>query len=158
MFKYDKPRPAKLADGSIKDLVTGYCVADVELVTRAGPVILVRNHIDILDGPETSNLLYIGEAEERRLKLKSYAQQLEELAAKKGLAKKQDKEVCREGCSHEVKSREVKGSACLGPGEEKTEECSRYKAALSNKPVVTDGKACVGNHNWKVLRRTPLHL
>ena len=41
---------------------------------------LPQSEIDILKGPEKGNLLYIGQEEERRLHLKSYKQQLEELA------------------------------------------------------------------------------
>lgn len=49
---YDKPRPAKLADGSVKNVILGFCTADIELVTKAGPVVLPRNFIDVIDGPE----------------------------------------------------------------------------------------------------------
>ena len=56
---FDKPKPAKLADGSVKDVIKGYCIADIELVTKAGTVVLPRNHIDVLEGPETANLIYM---------------------------------------------------------------------------------------------------
>ena len=149
IHKYDRPRPAKLADGSVKDLIIGYCVADIELVTRAGPVVLARNHIDILDGPETENLLYIGEAEERRLKLKSYAQQLEELAKKRGNLKRKKSELDQKVASG--------AKTFLKPNPDENERGKRAwgKAALNSKPVISDGMACLGQHNWKVLRRTP---
>ena len=63
---FEKPKPAKLADGSVKDAILGYCVADIELVTKAGTVILPRSRIDVLEGPETANLIYIGDAEEKK--------------------------------------------------------------------------------------------
>ena len=50
--KYDNPKPAKLCDGTVQNVITGYLVADVELLTRAGPIILPETHIDILEGPE----------------------------------------------------------------------------------------------------------
>ena len=58
---YDKPKPAKLADGSLKNVILGYCVADIELVTKAGTVVLPFSHIDIIEGPEKANLIYIGD-------------------------------------------------------------------------------------------------
>ena len=39
-----------------------------------------RTHVDVLDGPEEDCLLYLGQAEEKRLRLKSFATQLEEVA------------------------------------------------------------------------------
>ena len=77
---HPKPQPAKLADGTVANIIMGYAVLDIDLVTRAGRVVLARTHIDVLDGPEADNLLYLGKAEEQRLNLKSFAQQLEQLA------------------------------------------------------------------------------
>ena len=45
VFKYERSRPAKLADGTVKNLLKGFCVADVELRTKAGLVILSRTHV-----------------------------------------------------------------------------------------------------------------
>ena len=50
------------------------------LRTKAGEVILEKTHIDVLQGPEEGNLLYIGKAEERRLGLTSFKEQVENLA------------------------------------------------------------------------------
>ena len=80
VFYYEEPKPAKLADGSVKNSIVGFCVLDVELITRAGNVVLPRTHIDVLEGPESTNLLYLGQVEERRLSLKTFAEQLEDMA------------------------------------------------------------------------------
>ena len=91
----------------------------------------------------------IGEAEERRLKLKSYAQQLEELAEKRGKSQRES------GVLDQKVSDESKDP--LGWKSRKNDDGTPAwsKAALNSKLVITDGLACVGHHNWKVLRRTP---
>ena len=55
-------------------------MADVVLTTKCGEVVLPRTYIDVLEGPEKNRLLYIGQAEEQRLHLRSFATQLEDLA------------------------------------------------------------------------------
>ena len=76
---YDEPKPKKLADDSVRNVILGYCIDDIELVTKAGPVVLTRSHIDILEGPKKVNPIYIGEPEEKRIKLRSYAEQIKDL-------------------------------------------------------------------------------
>ena len=160
IFNYEKPKPAKLADGSVQNLITGFCIADIELVTKAGTVVLPRSHIDVLQGPESANLIYIGEAEEKRLQLKSYAQQLEELAKKGGgradttATAKVEATNGKHKCAYSQV--EVNGEPRLrfrGAAEASVDVAA--KAALNGKPVTSDGEACVGQHNWKVLKRTP---
>ena len=46
IFYYEKPKAAKLADGSVKNTIVGFCLLDVELITKAGTVVLPRTHID----------------------------------------------------------------------------------------------------------------
>ena len=74
------PKPAKLADGTVADIVIGELVANIELVTGAGTVVMPRTKIDVIKGPEPAFLLYLGKAEEYRLKFKSYNDQLKRLA------------------------------------------------------------------------------
>ena len=154
---YNKPRPAKLADGSVKDVILGYCIADIELVTKAGTVILPRNHIDVLKGPETANLIYIGEAEEKRLKLRSYAEQLEDLARrvadKDNVNRPKEPDKCCKQGNCAVMHLKEQPTSVSSPRKLKIEE--QVKRALSGKSVVADGNACVGEHNWTVLTRTP---
>ena len=79
--KYEPWKNAKLADGTLKPLISGYCVANVVLKTKAGKVLLPQTHIDILQGPEDGNLLYVGQVEEARLGLRSFKAQIESLAS-----------------------------------------------------------------------------
>ena len=153
---YEQPRPAKLADGSVKNVIKGYCIADIELVTKAGTVVLPRSHIDILDGPENANLIYIGEAEEKRLKLRSYAEQLEDLARKCEESSKKDKPKAPDKCSkHCCSTSQLDGGTTVSSETKNEQNHVPFKAARYIKPALADGHACVGEHNWKVLKRTP---
>lgn len=76
----EKWRDAVLANGTVEPLISGYCIADIVLRTKAGEVLLDQTHIDVLQGPESGNLLYIGKAEERRLGLSSFKEQVKNLA------------------------------------------------------------------------------
>ena len=80
--KYENPHLAELANGEVKPIISGYLLADIELETPAGKVVLPHWHVDVLQGPTTDDLLYMGQREESELKLKSYSEQLTELAAK----------------------------------------------------------------------------
>ena len=124
--QYDKPKAAKLCDGTVQDVITGYSVADVELITRAGTVILPRTHIDVLQGPETSNLLYLGQAEEKRLKLRSFAEQ---------------QDVAR-------KNAKTKGGA------EAIKVPESASTTTDNAEVYPDGKLYFGEKAWRTLKRT----
>ena len=73
---------ATLIDDSSGPTVTHYCISDVVLTTKAGNVVLPRTHIDVFQGPEKGRLLYIGKAEEQRLKMRSFVKQLEDLDRK----------------------------------------------------------------------------
>ena len=150
---YDKVKPAKLCDGSLKDSIIGCCLADVELVTRAGIVILPRTHIDILQGPEQANLLYLGKVEEKRLRIKTYAEQLEEVAVK---ARAEGREARFDPLFEEGNSTE--DSLRSGDNHAK---CQKKKTALPESPLASgtknqvevhaDGELYVGEHNWQTL-------
>ena len=88
IVEYDKWRMAKLADGTLKPLISGYCVATIVIRTKAGEVVLPETHIDVLQGPESGNLLYLGQKEELRLGLRSFKKQIEDLAAEIKKARK----------------------------------------------------------------------
>ena len=67
--KYEKPQLAELADGQVKPIISGYLLADIELETPAGKVVLPSWHVDVLQGPNMDNLLYMGQREETELQL-----------------------------------------------------------------------------------------
>ena len=77
---FKEPRLATLANGAKVPAIIGQFVSDIELLTSAGIVELPGTTVDILKGPEQGNLLYIGREEESRLCLKSYRDQLAEVA------------------------------------------------------------------------------
>ena len=77
----------------------GYCVGDIELVTKDGTVVLPQSHIDIIKGSETVNLIYKGETEEKRLKLRSFVEQLEHLKLKVVANRAKRKPKARDKCS-----------------------------------------------------------
>ena len=58
-------------------------MADLVLKTKAGIVNLPKTKIDVIQAPEKNNLLLLGQQEERRLGLKTYAEQLEEVAKRR---------------------------------------------------------------------------
>ena len=86
--EYDRPLMATLANGETKPIIKGYIRADVEVTTPAGNVVLTNWHVDVMQGPTSEKLLYMGQREERELNLKSYKEQLTELAQKSKKAKK----------------------------------------------------------------------
>ena len=147
-MNYAKPKPAKLADGTVQDLNTGYCIADIELVTRAGTVILPRSTIDILQGPEKANLIYIGEEEEKRLKLRSYKQQLEDLA-RKGLGKGKPRAHDAKQSGNKTDPRAHSQVKAKKSREQKSdnENVGGIRTTLGSRKVEADGDACVGEHN-----------
>ena len=71
---------ATLANGETKPIITGFLKTDLEVETPAGKVILPDWHIDVMQGPSKECLLYLGQREEQELKLKSYRDQLTEVA------------------------------------------------------------------------------
>ena len=50
IVEYDDWKTAQLADGTSKPMISGHCIADIVIRTKAGEVILPRTHIDILQG------------------------------------------------------------------------------------------------------------
>ena len=79
------------------------------LITKAGEMFLNKTHIDVLQGPEQGNLLYIGKAEEKRLGLRSYKEQVENLAKEiKNGSKKQPGAVKRAKATAGLQESQVK--------------------------------------------------
>ena len=136
---YDNPKKDKLADGSVQSIILDYSIVDVELVTRVGKVILARTHVDVIQGPEEELLLYVGEAEEKRLKLRSFADQIEDLAKRIGLAAKTK----RKSPDFET-ARVAEAGKCFR--QQSTESGTGYTA--SGKVVQGDGYAYVGEQDW----------
>ena len=83
MVHYNPPRVAILADGEKKPIIPGFIVCDIMVKTRAGEVLLTATRIDVLNGPESQVILYLGKEEEARLGLRTYAEQLEDVARAK---------------------------------------------------------------------------
>ena len=80
LWKYNPPRVAILANGAKKPIIAGYMVCDIMVRTKAGEVVLPETKVDVLEGPETEHILYLGKEEEARLGLRTYAEQLEDVA------------------------------------------------------------------------------
>ena len=80
LWKYDPPRVAILANGAKKPIIAGYMICDIMVRTKAGEVVLPKTKVDVLKGPETEHILYLGKEEEARLGLRTYAEQLEDVA------------------------------------------------------------------------------
>ena len=122
-------------------------------------MVLPRSRIDILKGPETANLIYIGEAEEKRLKLRSYATQLEDLARKNAKKANAKFKCASNACGHtDCMHTQQADAEILSDRSNSSSFRGKTKAVLTRKPVIADGHACVGEHNWTVLKRTPFVL
>ena len=74
--EYDRPLMATLANGETKPIIKGYIRADVEVTTPAGNVVLTNWHVDVMQGPTSEKLLYMGQREERELNLKSSGERI----------------------------------------------------------------------------------
>ena len=153
---YDKPQVATLADGSKSETIIGRVIADIELITAAGRVVLQKTDIDVLKGPEKDFLLYVGRTEERRLNLRSYAAQLEGVAAKakSKLVVPPDKP---KGRSSPNKTTKVRASAGNQKYQFKSENRPRVKRRLARggdqervqaPKIVSDGNVFVGKDGW----------
>ena len=167
VVEYDKWKMAQLADGTRKPIISGYCVADIVLRTKAGKVVLPHSHIDILQGPESGNLLYMGQAEESRLGLKSYKKQIEELAGK--IQRGEKEQLTAEDSSNPANS-ENKCKVAIG-GKVRTVRFEAGKQPVFKRrlrlgatddefgheagEVKADGYAFVGEQNWLALEKTP---
>ena len=162
IIKYPEPLSATLIDGSSGPAVTAYVVANVVLTTKCGEVVLPRTHIDVLEGPEKNKLLYIGQAEEKRLNLRTFADQLEDLA----------RDASEEGNPVHVTSGQVveegvvrKNGSAGGKDTLQLPSSKRYKRRLSveerepiDEPpveeILPDGKLFAGEEHWRVLQKT----
>ena len=162
VIKYEKPLKATLCDGSEQDAIIGYVIADVELKTPAGKVILERTHVDVLQGPEREFILYIGKREEARLNLKSYAQQLEEAAARAeadlivppedGAEQKDDADETRTTRMAEGEKTVEKTFKPAQQPRFKKRLARRDPRATSQGEVLNDGQAFVGEGGWDAMR------
>ena len=165
--EYPKWKDAKLADGSVKPLISGYCIADIVLRTKAGKVVLPKTHIDVLQGPENGNLLYIGQVEEERLGLNSFREQIEALADDiKNGKKEQPSAPKKVKSSPDVKItqlqadgefRTVRFEAGKQPAYKRRLQMGRSEDECGLQPgnIKADGFAFAGEHNWKALQKTP---
>ena len=71
-----------MCDGSTADIIVGEIDTDITLITCAGLVEIPRATVDVLRGPQKGHILYVGQQEEERLGLVSYADQVKLLAAR----------------------------------------------------------------------------
>lgn len=118
----------------------------MELVTKAGTVVLPRTHIDVLQGPESSNLLYLGQVEERRLRLKTFAEQLEEVARRGNGA--------REGGKVTIPPREREAAGrnwARGENAKRAKEDGDHDSVNKLKEVWNEGSCFVGSRGWNSL-------
>ena len=145
-----------------------YCIFDIVLRTKAGEVILEKTHIDVLQGPEEGNLpYYIGKAEERRLGLTSFKEQVENLAEEikngtrkqpgapkkaKDAAAVQESRVKLDG-----KYRTVRFEASKQPSYKRRLRLGKRDDLHGSAPgeIKAYGYAFAGEENWKALQRTP---
>ena len=165
IVEHDEWQEATLADGTRKKVISGYCIADIVLQTKAGKLNLPRTHIDILQGPESGNLLYVGQAEEARLGLSSFKAQLETLAGEINAGKRHQPVAMKAKLTPvevTTKLQSVEGpkTVCFEPGKQPI-----YKRRLRLGTTVDelgwepglvqgDGFAYVGEKNWQALDRT----
>ena len=164
---YENWRDAKLADGTVKPLISGYLIADIVLKTKAGKVLLPKTHIDILQGPEDGDLLYVGQLEEQRLGLRSFKNQIEALAEEIQAGKREQL-----GTSKRAKAaKDPQETRMKVGGEYRTVRFEvghqpAYKrrlrlgsnvdhGGLQPGKIKPDGFAFVGSRNWKAMQKTP---
>ena len=167
IVKYKDWKTAMLADGTTKPMISGYCVADVVLKTKAGSVVLPKTHIDVLQGPEVGNMLYMGQVEEERLGLRSYRSQIEELANDIKEGRKKPPTAPKKALGrHDVRETTLDGGG--GPKTVRFEMGQQpvYKRRLRlghrfdefghlPGPVKADGHVFVNEAGWKALRKVP---
>ena len=148
-------------------MISGYCIADVVLRTKAGKVILPQTHIDVLQGPESGNLLYVGQVEEQRLGLKSFRKQIESLAADITHGKKKqptapkkakaDAETLETKMKVDGDFKTVKFIVGQQPAYKRRLQLGMTDDVYGKDPgaVQADGFAFAGDRNWKALQKTP---
>ena len=152
---HKKPKCATLADGSKRPIIIGYVYANMTLITGAGIVQLSNVYIDIIDGEDEGNLMLIGKVEERSLGLKSFAEQLRELAKKtKGKRKvrfaapKAKADPYMELIEDEVKAAYITGTSIRTKGSSSAElDMLGLDWELVNSQ--TDGHCFIGEANWQ---------
>ena len=156
--KYADPLLATLANGETTPIISGYLLADLEVVTSAGKVVLPKWHIDVIEGPTSDRLLYLGQREEAELNLKTFQEQLTEVARKRqkwdGRAKK----------NRAVKGKTTSTQVCLNgtmrtvtfvPGSQpkyKRKLSKSGRAGVAGRGVCEDVKLFVNADGWEVQR------
>ena len=157
---YSTPRVATLANGSRVPSITGYVIADLELETQAGTVFLPRTHVDVLAGPEENNVLFLGKQEETRLGLRTFAEQLVDVARSSKqpnkaeapndgpLSRNDQVDIRGEAATKKQKGEKVKFKA--GRRVKTKRRLSSFSRNLGRK-FLADGVAFVGNENWRDL-------
>ena len=133
----------------------------------AGEVLLDQTHIDVLQGPEVGNLLYIGKAEERRLGLSSFKDQLEALAGEIKDGKKEQPSAPKRAkgspclqsvqIDEEGKLRTVRFEVGQQPAYKRRLQLGVVDDECGAMPgqIKADGYAFAGERNWKALQKTP---
>ena len=102
----EEARTATLCDGSTADIIVGEIDTDITLITCAGLVEIPRATVDVLRGPQKGHILYVGQQEEERLGLVSYADQVKLLAARLNTDKNVDTKKVR---TSRVQKRQARG-------------------------------------------------
>ena len=150
--KYPKPLLATLANGETKPIVTGYLQVDVEVLTPAGKVMLPQWHVDVMQGTTTENLLYLGQNEEAELGLKTYRDQLVEVAKRQEA--KRLKTSGKKGATSTNVQIDGKARKVVFPsGEQPCFKCRLTKPTAMRTNVETaqaDGRLFVGQDGWNL--------
>ena len=155
--QYEKPLLATLANGAVKPIISGFLLADLEVETPAGKVVLPQWHIDVMQGPTTDHLLYLGQREQAELNLKTFQEQLTEVAKRRN--EKEGRSAGKKLLRNNATSTQVQLNGRMRtvtfiPGAQ-----PRYKRKLSAgaRPVRSrfdevceDGKLFVGDEGWQV--------
>ena len=165
-IEYKKWKNAKLADGTVKPMISGYLIADIVLRTKAGEVLLPKTHIDILQGPENGQLLYIGAKEEARLGFTSFKKQIEKLAVdirdgkkEQPVAPKQKKntgEVQTKCAGSDGGFRTVRFEAGKQPAYKRRLQMGSSDDTFGRAAgmIKADGFAFAGERNWQAQQKT----
>ena len=130
-------------------------------------MLLDQTHIDVLQGPEAGNLLYIGKAEERRLGLSSFKEQLKTLAGEiqngtkpqPSAPKKSKKSPGQYDTQVSVngKVRSVRFEVGQQPVYKRKLRLGGADDICGALPgsIKADGFAFAGDRNWKAQQKTP---
>ena len=124
---------------------------------------LPETHIDVLQGPEEGNLLYLGQVEESRLGLRSFKKQIKDLAEEIQEGKKtQPNAPKKTSLTPATKTTQVddNGKRVLMQGQQAVYKrrlrLGKMEGQFGGTPgaVQADGYAFVGEQNWQALKKT----